>query len=225
MVAASGAGSQADAVRHMDAIYRTQRHFYDLTRKFYLFGRDRLLDGLPVPAGARICEIGCGTGRNLIRLARRRPDLELYGIDVSTVMLETAAASIARAGLSHRIRLAHSGGIGFDPQAAFGIAAFDAAYFSYVLSMIPDWSTAFDHAAGLVRPGGTLAVVDFGDQARAGAWRRIPLLAWLRLFDVAPRAEIEAGLRTRAACWGGLTTDRDIGRGYAYLLMLRKPAL
>ncbi|HWK45085.1 MAG TPA: class I SAM-dependent methyltransferase [Stellaceae bacterium] len=214
---------QADAVRHMDAIYRTQRHFYDFTRKFYLFGRDQLLDGLPVAPGARVCEIGCGTGRNLIRLARRRPDLDLYGIDVSTVMLETAAASIARAGLAHRIRLAHAGGAAFDAPAAFGIDAFDVAYFSYVLSMIPDWASAVDRAVGLVRPGGTLAVVDFGDQGRAGAWRRIPLLAWLRLFDVAPRAEIEAGLRDRAAAWGGPVMERDIGRGYAYLLMLRKP--
>ena len=46
------------------------------------------------PKGARILEVGCGTGRNLIRLARRRPELALYGVDASTVMLETAAAAL-----------------------------------------------------------------------------------------------------------------------------------
>ncbi|HWU72526.1 MAG TPA: SAM-dependent methyltransferase, partial [Sphingomonas sp.] len=29
----------------MDAIYRSQRHFYDLTRKYYLLGRDALIEG------------------------------------------------------------------------------------------------------------------------------------------------------------------------------------
>ncbi|TIV74063.1 MAG: SAM-dependent methyltransferase, partial [Mesorhizobium sp.] len=33
----------------MDGVYRWQRHIYDLTRKYYLLGRDRLIDGLDVP--------------------------------------------------------------------------------------------------------------------------------------------------------------------------------
>ena len=28
----------------MDRLYRRQRHFYDVTRKHYLLGRDRLID-------------------------------------------------------------------------------------------------------------------------------------------------------------------------------------
>ena len=31
----------------MDGVYRYQRHVYDLTRKYYLLGRDRLIDGSP----------------------------------------------------------------------------------------------------------------------------------------------------------------------------------
>jgi S-adenosylmethionine-diacylgycerolhomoserine-N-methlytransferase len=38
----------SDAARRMDAMYRYQRHIYDLTRKFYLLGRDRLLASLPI---------------------------------------------------------------------------------------------------------------------------------------------------------------------------------
>ncbi len=34
----------------MDGVYRYQRHVYDLTRKYYLLGRDRLIDGLDVAA-------------------------------------------------------------------------------------------------------------------------------------------------------------------------------
>ena len=36
----------------MDAAYRHQKHIYDLSRKYFLLGRDGLIDGLDVPAGA-----------------------------------------------------------------------------------------------------------------------------------------------------------------------------
>ncbi len=78
----------------MDAMYRHQRHIYDLTRKFYLFGHDQLLASLPAPPGAAVLEMGCGTGRNLVKLARRAPAARLYGVDVSRVMLDTAAHSL-----------------------------------------------------------------------------------------------------------------------------------
>ncbi|MEP4422552.1 MAG: methyltransferase domain-containing protein, partial [Nitratireductor sp.] len=67
----------------MDANYRFQRHVYDLTRKYYLLGRDRLVDALQVPAGGSVLELGCGTGRNLVRVARRYPHARLFGLDIS----------------------------------------------------------------------------------------------------------------------------------------------
>ena len=57
----------------MDRIYWRQRHIYDLTRKYYLLGRDDLIDAVAARANGPVLEIGCGTGRNLIRLARLRP--------------------------------------------------------------------------------------------------------------------------------------------------------
>jgi len=62
-----------DAAVRMDRQYRWQRHIYDLTRKPYLLGRDRLVAELLPTPGARVLEIGCGTGRNLIRIARTYP--------------------------------------------------------------------------------------------------------------------------------------------------------
>ena len=221
--ATNDAGAAEAAAQRMDAMYRHQRHIYDLTRKFYLFGRDQLLATLPAPPGSTVLEMGCGTGRNLVKLARQAPEARLYGVDVSRVMLDTAAQSLARAGLGGRVGLAQAGGQGFDPQAEFGFERFDTIYFSYVLSMIPGWQPVVERALDQLKPGGTLAVVDFGDQLRASAWRRRLLLGWLSLFDVHPNAEIEQGLRGIAADLGGLSAERDIFSGYAYILMMRKP--
>ena len=67
---ASEAGALGARVR-MDRMYRHQRHIYDLSRKFYLLGRDEALSRLrPAPSDG-VLEIACGTGRNLVRLVPR----------------------------------------------------------------------------------------------------------------------------------------------------------
>ena len=77
----------------MDGIYRRQRHIYDLSRKYYLLGRDRLIEQLSPPPGGRVLEIGCGTARNLVAAAAAYPQAEFYGIDISAAMLATARHS------------------------------------------------------------------------------------------------------------------------------------
>ena len=67
---AGGDGHESHGA-HMDGIYRYQRYIYDATRKYYLLGRDRMLDGLDPPERGTILEVGCGTGRNLILAAKR----------------------------------------------------------------------------------------------------------------------------------------------------------
>jgi len=149
---------------HMDAIYRSQRHIYDLTRKYYLLGRDALIAGIAPPPGGTVLEVGCGTGRNLIAAARAFPNARYFGIDISAAMLETARAKIAAAGLSHRIELAQGDATAFDSTALFGVAAFDRVFQSYTLSMIPDWQGALREGASKLAPGGRLDIVDFGQQ-------------------------------------------------------------
>jgi len=207
----------------MDRMYRHQRHIYDLTRKFYLLGRDGLLEALPCAPGMTICEIGTGTGRNLVRLALRSSGVRLYGIDASRVMLATANATIERAGIAERVSLAEANIEAFDPVRSFGIDKFDVVYFSYVMSMVPDWRRAVSRAIEWLRPGGTLAVVDFADQAQTSPLRRRLLLAWLALFDVHPRAEIERELCSIARAIDERPHHRSLARGYAYQLLFRMP--
>src|ERR1700692_2159993 len=92
-----------EATRRMNRMYRRQRHIYDGTRRYYLLGRDQMISGLRPDAGASVLEIGCGTGRNLVLAARLCPDARFFGIDVSTEMLTSAIAAIARAGLTSQV--------------------------------------------------------------------------------------------------------------------------
>ena len=93
-------GTSVTSTELMNRTYRYQRHIYDFTRKYFLLGRDRLIDDLAPRGGDAVLEVGCGTGRNLSVAAARYPAAQLYGIDVSTEMLASASASIARASLS-----------------------------------------------------------------------------------------------------------------------------
>lgn len=213
----------APAADHMDAIYRGQRHIYDLTRKYYLLGRDRMIAGLRPPPKGSVLEVGCGTGRNLIAAARVWPQARLHGFDISREMLRTAAASVRRTALGGRIRLAHGDATGFDPQPMFGRGTFDRIFFSYTLSMIPGWQQAIVAAIAVLAPGGSIHIVDFGQQERLPRWWRGLLFAWLGRFSVTPRAELLPTLAELAEDHGLILDFRPVYRGYAWSAVLKRP--
>lgn len=206
----------------MDRVYRHQRHVYDLTRKYYLLGRDRLIAELAPPAEGRVLEIGCGTARNLIAAARTWPAADFYGIDISWQMLETARQEVLRAGLAHRITLAHADATAFDPAPLFGVPCFSRTFFSYSLSMIPAWTSALAQGVAWLSPEGELHIVDFGGQERLPSWFRIGLRHWLARFHVSPRDALEAELAALASRAGIVTRfERPYG-GYAQRAVLRR---
>jgi len=213
-----------DAASEMDAIYRVQRHIYDASRKYYLLGRDGLLDALVPSEGGTVLEVGCGTGRNLILAAERYPSARLFGVDVSNAMLQTAATSIERAGLADRITLKQGDAALLDTQALFGTAGFDRVFVSYALSMIPPWREALVRAFAAVAPGGALHIVDFGEQSQLPLAFRAGLRAWLKKFSVYPRAELEKELRRIAAETGAELTFARPFRDYACTAVLKKAA-
>lgn len=206
----------------MDRLYRRQRHFYDLTRKPYLLGRDRLIDGLAPPSGGRILEIGCGTARNLVAAARAWPEAHFFGLDVSAEMLETARRIIARAGLAARIELARGDATSFDPPRLFGVPSFSRIFFSYSLSMIPEWRRALDRALLFLPAGGELHIVDFGGQERLPAWFRGGLRRWLRHFHVTPRDSLERELMGLIGNGGTLCRLERPHAGYAQYAVVRR---
>lgn len=215
---------RGEAAALMDAIYRRQRHIYDASRKFYLLGRDRLIAELAPPAGGAILEIGCGTGRNLIRIARLYPGCSCHGLDVSEAMLATARDSVARAGLEDRITLAQGDATDFDPESLFGRAGFDRIVISYALSMIPPWQGVVTEALRRLSPGGSLHIVDFGDQAGLPAAFKAVLRRWLALFHVTPRDDLPTALDAIAQACDASSRATPLYRGYAVKAELGRTA-
>lgn len=207
----------------MDRVYRRQRHFYDATRKYYLLGRDPMLAGLSPPTGGAILEIGCGTGRNLIKAAALHPASPIYGVDISREMLLTAEKAVTAAGLDSRIRLAIADAAEFDPARSFGRRSFERVFISYAVSMIPDWRGAMRSALAAVAPGGTLSVVDFGDLAGLPSFAKAGLYRWLDSFHVTPRADLFSFAGELSREIGGGLETRALYRGYAWIATVRKP--
>lgn len=217
-------GDQAAA---MDRMYRLTRHVYDLTRAYYLLGRDRLLARVITSRSTATLEVGCGTARNLIRLARRPEPGLLCGIDASAEMLETAARSIARARVpaaGHEpIRLRQGLAERLDPAAMFGrTAPFDTVFFSYCLSMIPTWPGAIDAALAALAPGGRLLIVDFWDQADLPGPFAAGLKRWLALFHVHYRPEVHAALADLGRSGRADVVFETVARRYAYIATITK---
>jgi S-adenosylmethionine-diacylgycerolhomoserine-N-methlytransferase len=200
----------------MDQVYQHQRYIYDFTRKYYLFGRDRLIRELALRPDDRLVEVGCGTARNLIRIARRYPQAHLFGLDASREMLKTAAEAVRRAGLETRIRLVHGYAEDLSPAMFGQTEAFDACVFSYSLSMIPDWKQALRAASAALSETGRVHVVDFGDLGGLGRAGRVVLLAWLRLFHVTPRVELLHAFERNTSAFLRVLPGR-----YAFLLTSR----
>lgn len=117
-----------------DALTATLTRFYDqvpydshpfpqtavehLEALSFLFGL-----GAGLPANARVLELGCAAGGNLIPFAARHPGATVIGVDLSSVQVEQGAEAIRQAGL-HNIEL-----------RVFNIAEIDASFgqFDYII--------------------------------------------------------------------------------------------
>ncbi|CDI09082.1 MULTISPECIES: class I SAM-dependent methyltransferase [Rhizobium/Agrobacterium group] len=205
----------------MDRMYRHQRHIYDITRKYYLLGRDRTISGLNVPKGGTLLEVGCGTGRNLLLAGRRFPDAKLFGLDISAEMLLTAAENFA--GRAERPILRVADATAFRPSEFGQPDGFDRVMIPYALSMIPDWEKAVEQALKALKPGGALHIVDFGQQEQLPKWFRTLLHGWLTRFHVTPRANLRYVLANMAGRFDGNLEFEEIARGYAWRAVITLP--
>ncbi|MFV8755476.1 class I SAM-dependent methyltransferase [Nannocystaceae bacterium ST9] len=173
----------------LNRYYGVSRHFYDLTRKYYLFGRERAIERLLAEPWSRLIEVGVGTGRNLEILHSRRPRAELAGLDACDEMLAHTRRRLPW------LRTLHGFAEDSDLRQAFAGQRPDRVLFSYCLSMIADPLAALHNAQAALAPGGKLVIVDFSDLAGLPDPAARVLRRWLEWFHVEP---LEATLLERA---------------------------
>jgi S-adenosylmethionine-diacylgycerolhomoserine-N-methlytransferase len=173
----SRAGSAAE---RLQAFYAPQASRYDDFRARLLHGRSELVDRLAPPLKGTVIELGGGTGSNIERFGSRLQGLERYTlVDLCPALLEQARP---RARRYRNVELVEGDVTRFRPPEPV-----DCVFFSYALTMIDDWRAALSNAMSMLKPGGTLGVVDFYVSkarpspgfARHAAWQR---WLWRRWF-------------------------------------------
>lgn len=154
MSLARGVPRQGSHAQRLQAFYGPQADHYDTFRARLLSGRGELVARMAPADGADIVELGGGTGYNLTFFGDR---LDRMG-HVEIVDLCPALLRQARRRWAGRanVRIVEA-------DATNYVAAHpaDCVYFSYALTMIPNWRAAIGNALAMLKPGGTLGVVDF----------------------------------------------------------------
>jgi trans-aconitate 2-methyltransferase len=171
--------------------------------RYLAFGDERtrpaadLLARVPLPAPARIADLGCGPGNSTALLVERWPAADVLGIDSSAAML----AQAERSGL--RARWLESDIAAWTPEGLYDLLFSNAA-----LHWLEDHARLLPRLLAHLRPGGVLALqmprnsaapshALLREVARAGPWaahlapliERAPVATPEWYFDLlAPRA-------------------------------------
>lgn len=151
---ARGMPDAATHAQRLAAFYSPQAADYDRFRERLLHGRDALIASIPLAAGARVVDLGGGTGRNFEHFRERQSLIASYEVvDLCAPLLERARA---RSRQAPQLRAVEGDATRWQPDAPV-----DVVILSYALTMIPAWREAIANARAMLRPGGILAAVDF----------------------------------------------------------------
>lgn len=112
---------------------------------------------------ARIVDVGCGTGVAAAALAQAFPGARVVGLDRSADLLVMARERAARFGLGDRVTTVEA-----DLEAALGeVGPVDLGWASMVLHHLEDPGGLLRQLHAAIRPGGLLALVEFGPTTRS----------------------------------------------------------
>jgi len=182
--------------RHARELFAPLGPTYDRYARLLSFGQDprwRSFLVSRIPAGAtRVLDVASGTAAVSIELVRSAPSREVVGVDQSAEMLAAGRARIRTAGLGERIDLRE----GRAESLPFGDGEFDALTFTYLLRYVDDPAATMRELARVVRPGGTVAMLEFG----------VPHGVWRPLWELYVRVGLPAAGALVSPAW------RDVGR-------------
>jgi demethylmenaquinone methyltransferase / 2-methoxy-6-polyprenyl-1,4-benzoquinol methylase len=178
--------------RHARELFAPLGPSYDRYARLLSFGQDPrwrsfLVSRIPAEA-RRVLDVASGTAAVAIELARAEPDRTVVGVDQSPEMLAAGRARVEQRGLGDRIELRE----GRAETLPFGNAEFDALTFTYLLRYVDDVPSTLRELARVVRPGGTIAMLEFG----------LPRGAWRPLWELYVRAGLPAAGAIASPGWG-----------------------
>lgn len=141
----------------LESFYQGQAGGYDAFRRRMLHGRDELFQKLTAVPGGTWVDLGAGTGENAERWGDRLSQFQhCYLVDLSSSLLKIADQRIAARGWTN-VSTVHADATKFLPPTGQA----DLVTMSYSLTMIPDWFAALEQARRMLKPGGTIGIVDF----------------------------------------------------------------
>jgi demethylmenaquinone methyltransferase/2-methoxy-6-polyprenyl-1,4-benzoquinol methylase len=135
---------------------------YDRYSRLLSLGQDPrwrrfLVSRLDVGPDARVLDVATGTGAVALELVGQH-GCSVVGIDRSPEMLAVARRRVAARGLGARIELRE----GRAETLPFPDASFDGLTVTYLLRYVDDPAAIVRELARVVRPGGTMAMLEFG---------------------------------------------------------------
>jgi demethylmenaquinone methyltransferase/2-methoxy-6-polyprenyl-1,4-benzoquinol methylase len=135
---------------------------YDRYARLLSLGQDPrwrrfLVSRLDVGSGDTVLDVATGTAAVAIELVRRT-SCRVIGLDQSREMLETGRARVEAAGLAGRVELVE----GTAERLPFDDESFDGLTFTYLLRYVDDPGATMQELARVVKPGGTIAMLEFG---------------------------------------------------------------
>jgi demethylmenaquinone methyltransferase / 2-methoxy-6-polyprenyl-1,4-benzoquinol methylase len=135
---------------------------YDRYARLLSFGQDPrwrrfLVSRVQVGPTDTVLDVATGTAAVAIELTRRT-GCHVVGLDQSVEMLDAARRRVEAADLGDRIELV----VGIAERLPFEDASFDGLTFTYLLRYVDDPAATMRELARVVRPGGTIAMLEFG---------------------------------------------------------------
>lgn len=143
-------------------------HFDDEPLAFWERIGRRTVERLGLPAGAKVLDVGCGTGASALPAAHAvGPSGSVVGVDLSARLLDRARAKARTQGLSNiDFRQADMTSLGY-PDGGF-----DAVVSVFSVFFVPDMESLVRELWRMVRPGGKLAVTTWGPRIFEPAYSR-----------------------------------------------------
>ena len=134
---------------------------YDQLAYLLSFGQDRrwrgaVVDRVAAAGPQRVLDVATGPAGIALAVAART-GAQVVGVDLNEPMLAAGAANVRRAGRGEQIALA----LAHADRLPFADGEFDAVIFSYLLRYVDDPAATVAELARCLRPGGTLASLDF----------------------------------------------------------------